>query len=62
MKSLLAKIAIHKFVGLYLGEHEISVSEVAVTPFGPVEIFSHSEPCQPNELLATIERVLQSAR
>jgi hypothetical protein len=60
MKSLLAKIALRKFVGLYLGDHEISVSQVAVTPLGPVEIYSHSEPCPPNELLNVIERVLQS--
>jgi len=60
MKSLLAKIAIRKFVGLYLGEHEVSVSEVAVTPLGPIEINSRTEPCPPNELLNVIERVLQS--
>ena len=60
MKSLLAKIAIRRFVGLYLGEHEVSVSEVAVTPLGPIEINSRTEPCPPNELLNVIERVLQS--
>jgi hypothetical protein len=60
MKSLLAKLAMRKFVGLYLGEHEVSVSVVAVTPLGPVETASISEPCQPNELLGTIERLLNS--
>jgi hypothetical protein len=60
MKSLLAKFALHKFVGLYLGEHEVCVSKVAITPLGPVEISSYTEPCPPNELLNVIERVLQS--
>ncbi len=62
MKSLLAKMSMRRFVGLYLGEHEIAVSEVAVTPLGPVEVVSRSEPCPPNELLNVIERVLQSLR
>ncbi len=60
MKSLLAKFSMRRFVGLYLGEHEVAVSEVAVTPLGPVEIVSRTEPCPPNELLNVIERVLQS--
>ena len=45
MKSLLAKMSMRRFVGLYLGEHEVAVSEVAVTPLGPVEIASRTEPC-----------------
>jgi hypothetical protein len=60
MKSLLAKFAMRRFVGLYLGEREVSVSEVAVTPLGPVEVVSRTEPCPPNELLNVIERQLQS--
>jgi Tfp pilus assembly protein PilN len=60
MKSLLAKFSMRKFVGLYLGEHEVAVSEIAVTPLGPVEILSRVEPCPQNELLNVIERVLQS--
>ena len=60
MKSLLAKFSMRKFVGLYLGEHEVAVSEVAITPLGPVEVVSRTEPCPPNELLNVIERILQS--
>ena len=60
MKSLLAKFSMRRFIGLYLGEHEISVSEVAVTPLGAVEVVSRIEPCPPNELLNVIERILQS--
>jgi hypothetical protein len=60
MKSLLAKMSMRRFVGLYLGEHEVSVSEMAVTPLGPVEIASRTEPYAQNDLLNTIERILQS--
>jgi len=60
MKSLLAKIAMRKVVGLYLGDHEVSVSEVAVTPLGPVQILARSEPCEPNDLMNAVERALQS--
>jgi hypothetical protein len=60
MKSLLAKMSMRRFVGLYIGEREISVSEVAVTPLGPVQVLSRTEPCPPNDLLNVIERVLQS--
>ena len=50
MKSLLAKIAVHKAVGLYLGEHEVAVSKVAATPLGPVEIASSAAPCTAGRL------------
>jgi hypothetical protein len=60
MRSLLAKIAIRKAVGLYLGEHEIAVSEVSATPLGPVETASRIEPCSPSELISVLERTLQS--
>jgi hypothetical protein len=59
MKSLLARISFRKFVGLYLGEHGVSVSEMAITPLGPVEIASRTEPCEPNEVLDVAERSLQ---
>lgn len=62
MKSFLAKISLRKFVGLSLGEHEVSVSEMAVTPLGTVEISHRTEPCPPNELPNVIEQVLQSLR
>jgi hypothetical protein len=60
MRSLLAKIAIRKYIGLYLGEREVTASLIAVTPLGTTEVASHSEPCQPNELLATIEKVINT--
>ncbi len=48
MRTLLAKIAVHKAIGLYLGEHEVAVSKVAATPLGPVEIASSAAPCTAN--------------
>ena len=58
MKSLLAKFAFRKAIGLYLGEHEVAVSKVAATPLGPVELASHCEACQPEELPGVVERLL----
>ncbi len=62
LKSLLAKIALRRFVGLYLGEHEVSASEVAVTPLGPVEITTRTEPCPPSELINVIESILPTMK
>jgi hypothetical protein len=58
VKPLLTKIALHKAIGLHLGEHEVAVSKVAATLLGPVEIASSSEPCTPDDLPAVIERLL----
>jgi hypothetical protein len=58
VRALLAKLAFHKAVGLYLGEHEVAISKVASTPVGPIELFSHCEPCQPQDLPAVVERLL----
>jgi hypothetical protein len=44
MKSLFAKFALRKTVGVYLDENEIALSEVAATPLGPVEIARRSVP------------------
>jgi hypothetical protein len=58
MKSLLAKIAVHKAVGLYVGEHEVAVSKVAATPLGPVEAASSVAPCTANDWAEVAERLL----
>ncbi len=58
MRSLLAKIAIRKGVGLYLGEHEVAVSKVAATPLGPIELASCSAPYTPEDLASVLERLL----
>jgi len=60
MKSLLGKIALRTYVGLNLGEREVTAVEIAATPLGPVPIASRTEPCAPNELLSAVERTLKS--
>lgn len=59
MKSLLAKYALHKAIGVCLGEHEISVSKVAFTSLGPVEVASASEPYSPDKLADVLEKLLK---
>ncbi len=59
MKSLLAKYALHKAIGVCLGEHEISVSKVAFTPLGPVEVASASEPYSPDNLADVLKKLLE---
>ncbi len=58
MRSLLAKIAIRKGVGLYLGEHELAVSKVAATPLGPLELASSSAPYTQEDLASVLEQLL----
>ena len=58
MKSLLAKIAVHKAVGLYLGEHEVAVSKVAATPLGPVESLRRANPTRRRTWPSVLERLL----
>jgi hypothetical protein len=58
MKAFLTKIALHKAVGLCLGEHDVAVVKVASTPLGPVVIAAAGEPCTPENLAEVIERLL----
>ena len=59
MKSLLAKYALHKAVGVCLNEHEVTVSKVAFTPLGPVEVASTSEPFTPDTLADVLKKLLE---
>ena len=58
MKSLFAKFALHKTVGVYLDENEIALSEVAATPLGPVEIARRSVPHGSKGLAAALTEAL----
>jgi hypothetical protein len=58
MKSLLARLSQCRATGVFIGEDEIAVSQVAATPLGPVEIYRHSEPLRLENLSATLHRVL----
>ncbi len=59
MRSLTSKIALHKAVGLCLGEREVTVSEVAAGPLGPMEVASASSTYADEDLGATIQRLLK---
>jgi len=58
VKNLLAKIGAPKAIGLYVGEQEVTVCQVAATPLGPVEIARKSERYEASRLKAVIERLL----
>ncbi len=59
MKSILGKLSPRRAVGVYVGDDEIAVSEVAATPLGPVELHHRREPYQPDELGAVLKRALE---
>src|SRR5262249_17499297 len=50
VKSLLAKIAFRKAIGLHIGEGELTLSRVAITPFGTVEVARRREAVPPEQL------------
>lgn len=59
MRSVLARFAIKKAIGLYVGEQQITACEVASTPLGPVQIACQSESYEPDQLSDTIGRLLK---
>ncbi len=59
MKSLLARLSLNRAVGVYIGDDEIAVSQVAATLLGAVEIHQHREKYQADELAGTLARVLE---
>jgi hypothetical protein len=58
VKALLAKFAPSKAIGLHVGEREITLCEVASTPFGPVTISSRTETYDSEQLGETLGRLL----
>ncbi|MEN6449785.1 MAG: hypothetical protein ABFC96_04760 [Thermoguttaceae bacterium] len=58
MKSLFAKIALNKTIGLYLGEHEVAMSQMAATLLGPVEAISARAPCVGDDWAASVTELL----
>jgi hypothetical protein len=57
MKALLGKFSPRRALGIFIGEDEIAVSQVAATPLGPVEIYRHREPYQGHDLAAVLTRI-----
>ncbi len=47
---LLEKIALRESVGIYVGDREVTISRVALSLAGPVELSSQTVPCEPENL------------
>lgn len=58
MKSFLAKFAIRKAIGVYVGEQEVAICKLAATPLGPVEIASCRQTYTPEQLDAVLKELL----
>lgn len=58
MKRFLAKLSRRRAIGLYVGESTVTVSQVAATLIGPVELATQSEPYEPDQLGAVVQRLL----
>jgi len=59
LRGLLDKLAFRQAVGVYVGDHEVTVSRVALGLAGPVELSSRTEPCEPEDLGAVLARLLK---
>jgi hypothetical protein len=58
VKAVLTRFTPYKGIGIYVGEHEVFVSQVASTPLGSSEIAHASEPYEPDKLAETITRLI----
>jgi hypothetical protein len=58
VKALAAKLSLHRAVGLYLGEQELAVIQVAGTPLGPQVLFQGRQAYAPDELPEVLGRLL----
>jgi len=59
VRSVLARFAVKKAIGLYVGEQQITACRVASTPLGPVQIACQSEHYEPDQLSDAIGRLLK---
>lgn len=59
MKTLLGKLSFHKALGLHVGEREVTLSQVAATPLGPVELARRSEPYELDQLGEVVARMVE---
>jgi hypothetical protein len=58
-RGWLEKAALRQSVGIYVGDHEVTVSRVALSLAGPVELSSVTEPCTAEDLEMVLERHLK---
>ncbi len=58
LKSLLAKIAVRKAIGVYVSDKEVVISKVVATSLGPVEVTSLRESYTADQLGNVLNRLL----
>ncbi len=58
LKSLLAKFAVRKAIGVYVSDKEVVVSKVVATSLGPVEVAQLRESYTPDQLGIVLNRLL----
>ena len=58
LKSLLAKFAVRKAIGVYVSDKEVVISKVVATCLGPVEVAQLRESYTPDQLGNVLNRVL----
>lgn len=58
LKSILARIAVRKAIGVYVSDKEVVVSKVVATTLGPVEVAQLRESYTPDQLGNVLTRVL----
>jgi len=58
VKAVLTRFTPYKGIGLYIGEHEVFVSQVASTPLGSSEIVHASDSYEPENLAETITNLI----
>jgi hypothetical protein len=58
MRTILAKLATRRAMGLFIGDKEVTLSHVAFTPAGPIEVARRSEPVGTDPIDTVLNRVL----
>jgi hypothetical protein len=59
LRSALERVAFRQAVGVYVGDHDVTVSRVALSAAGPLELSSQTEPCEPDRLAEVLEGILK---
>lgn len=58
----MTKVAFRRSIGVYIGEHELTVTRVAHTPIGPVELATQSQKYTPETLDEALSTLLGTFR
>lgn len=57
--ALAEKLAVRRAIGVYVGDQEVTVSRVALGPFGPVELSSQTRPYEAEMLSDVLDGMLK---